>query len=288
MPRAAAAPTAGQALFVSAGEADVEWADAVTTGTAARLTWSADLTLGRAAALAARCVRASARPGDDGKYAKYTPAGFVLARADEGVSISNGAAAAGSRGGGGHSPAGASGTWTDGAAGSGANDGARGTTTQGREGGLGTSAGGDGGAGGRVEGGAEGPLGAAGAVRGALTPKLLADATRAGGTGLFAPRAADGSMPALHAIAATGYTLGVSGFVLAYGVASEATALGWDVHVLVDAAHVLVDERAGQACPSGAYREYALAATPPACIEFRITFTGIAGTSTALVSVLAL
>jgi hypothetical protein len=212
----------------------------------------------------------------------------VLARADEGVTISNGGASAGSQGDRGTAPAGARGTSTDGSGGSGVNDGAQGTTTRGREGASGTSSSGAGGAAGHVELGAGGAAGAAGLVRAALAAKELADATLVTGTGLFAPRAANGALPSPQAISTTAYTLGCTGTVLAYGVASPATTLSWAVHVLVGAEYVLVDERAAQACPSGAYREYALAATPPACTGFRITFTGIAGTGTALVSVLAL
>ena len=281
--RALAAPNARDALFVKADGSGVEWKPLVGA------TWSADTTTARAADLAARSVRATARAADDGKYAKYVGSGsFVLASASEGIAISNGGAAQGSQGAAGHSPPGAAGLSARGAQGSGDAVGARGFSPAGAVGAQGYSPPGASGAAGFVPVGSVGSAGAAGPARGELPPKQLADATLVTGTGLFAPRAADGSMPALHAITATGYALGVAGSLLAYGVASPATALSWEIHVLVDQARVLVDRRAGQACPSGAYREYALAATPPECTEFRITFSSISGTGTALVSVLVL
>lgn len=131
-----------------------------------------------------------------------------------------------------------------------------------------------------------GDVGVAGSVRAALAPKALADASVTSSSGLFAPRAADGSMPGWHAIGTQIYDLSVSTTLLAYGVASPAT-LSWTVHVLVGTVYVLVDQRSAQACPTTTYREYTLAATPPACTGFRITFTSISGgTSNALVSVL--
>jgi hypothetical protein len=287
----AGTPNVGDALFVNAGGSDAEWSSTVTAGVASRRTWSADATIVKAAQLAARCVRVSARPSDDGKYAKYTPSGFVLARADEGVAISNGNAQQGALGRTGAQPAGARGSTNDGALGSGANAGAVGATTQGRQGDVGTSAQGSLGQQGRVEVGLQGNLGATGPTRAALTQQVLADLSLSSGTGLFAARAAGGGMPTFQAITATEYTHTATATLVSYGVASEAQSLSWDVHVRVGAAYVLVDQRSSQACPSATYREYALAATPPQSDQVRITFTGITvggGSSTALVSLLTL
>jgi hypothetical protein len=283
----AAGPSAGQALFVKTDHSGVEWADTVTAGTARDRTWSADLTVAKAAALASRCVRVTAASADDGKYAKYTGSGFVLARADEDVAVDAGGASQGAAGARGIAPAGAIGTSAHGAAGAADAAGAIGTSAQGAAGLAGTSAHGAEGSSGVVVGGQSGAAGHAGPVRAALAAKLLADASLATSSGLFAPRAADGAMPSFHAITASPYALSVSGTLLGYGVASRATSLSWDVHVLVGGAYVLVDQRRTQACPADTYREYALAATPPECTEFRITLTGIAGTAQALVSVLA-
>jgi len=292
------APAVSHALFVKSDASAPEWAATVTSGTAVavRRTWSADATLGKAAELAARCVRVPARPADDGKYAKYTPAGFVLARANEDVAISNGSAQKGSTGRSGVVVAGASGSTSAGALGSGVNDGADGTKTRGNEGSSGTSSQGAAGAAGLglgVVDGVRGGIGTTGHVRAALAAKVLADASLATGSGIFVPRVlATGAMPSFSSIASnTAYTQTLSGTLLAYGVASKAQSLSWDVHVLVGSDYVLVDQRALQACPSLTYREYTLAATPPACTEFRITFSAVTvggGQSEALVSVLAL
>ena len=119
--RALAAPSARDALFVKADGSGVEWKPLHAA------TWSADATAARAADLAARSVRATARVTDDGKYAKYVGSGsFVLASASEGIAISNGGAAAGSQGAAGHSPPGAAGLSARGAQGSGDAVGARG------------------------------------------------------------------------------------------------------------------------------------------------------------------
>jgi hypothetical protein len=76
----------------------------------------------------------------------------------------------------------------------------------------------------------------------------------------------------------------VSAFVLSYGVASSAT-LSWSVYVA--GVRLPVDQRASQVCPTSTYREYTLAATPPAG-NFEIEFTSVPGSSTASVSVLTL
>jgi hypothetical protein len=286
----ASTPAATNALFVHSGGAKAEWAATVTTGNAvvARRTWSADATTAKAAELAARSVRVSARPTDDGKYAKYTAGGFVLVTADDGVDVSNAGAVQGIRGAAGSASVGAPGASPVGNTGSGINPGVAGFKPQGDEGRPGFSPQGANGDPGRVENGRAGDFGNPGSVRGALTTaKSLADAVVTSTSGLFAARTAAGAMPAFQAISAQAYDLTFSTTLLAYGVASQATTLAWTVHVLVGAVYVLVDERASQACPQATYREYTLAATPPDCTGFRITFTNITGgTSAALVSVL--
>ena len=283
----AGTPTATDALFMNSDGTKAEWAATVTAGTAvaARRTWSADVTIAKAAELAARSVRASASPTDDGKYAKYTAGGFVLVRADDGVDISNAGAVKGDNGDAGIAPLGARGTSTGGSQGSGTNPGQVGVSPQGRQGDTGVSPQGAVGDAGVIANGRLGDQGVAGSARGALASKALADASIASSSGLFAPRAADGSMPSLHVIATQAYDLSVAATLVSYGVASPAT-LSWTVHVLVGTVYVLVDQRSAQACPTATYREYTLAATPPACTGFRITLTSISGTSTALLSVL--
>ena len=292
----AGTPNAPEALFVDSGATKAEWAATVTVGTAvaARRTWSAAATIAKAAEISARSVRVSARLTDDGKYAKYTAGGFVLVRADDDVAIDNGGAGAGDVGARGVSPQGAQGFSPAGAQGSGVNTGAVGASPQGLAGSSGTSTQGPVGLMGRIEPGLVGGIGTTGSIRGALaTTKLFADASlcAGGGSTLFAPRTALGAMPSWKAIdTSSTYTLtGISTTILGYGVASQATSLTWTVHVLVGTVYVLVDERASQACPSATYREYTLAATPPACTAVRMTFTTITGgTSTALASVLGL
>jgi hypothetical protein len=285
----ASTPAATNALFVHSGGAKAEWAATVTAGPAvvARRTWSADATTAKAAELAARSVRVSARPTDDGKYAKYTAGGFVLVTADDGVDVSNAGAVQGIRGAVGHSPVGAPGASPVGNTGSGINTGAAGFKPQGEQGRSGFSPQGANGGPGRVENGLAGNLGNPGSVRPALVAKSLFDAVVTSTSGLFAARTAAGAMPGWHTISAQAYDLTFSTTLLAYGVASQATSLTWTVHVLVGAVYVLVDQRASQACPTSTYREYTLAATPPGCTAFRITFNTITGgTSSALVSVL--
>ena len=290
----AGTPNAPEALFVDSGATKAEWAATVTVGTAvaARRTWSAAATIAKAAEISARSVRVSARLTDDGKYAKYTAGGFVLVRADEDVAISNGGAGAGDVGARGVSPQGAQGFSPAGAQGSGVNAGAAGASPQGLAGSSGTSTQGPVGLMGRIEPGLVGGIGTTGSIRGALASKSLADASLfTTGSGLYAPRTALGAMPGWKAIdTSSTYTLtGISTTILGYGVASQATSLTWTVHVLVGTVYVLVDERASQACPSATYREYTLAATPPACTAFRMTFTTITGgSSNALASVLVL
>ena len=286
----AGAPSATDALFVDSSGTKAEWAATVTAGVVARRTWSADATIAKAAELAARSVRVSARDTDDGKYAKYTAGGFVLVRADDDVAIGGGGGAgdAGARG---TAAAGAQGASPAGAQGSGINPGAVGASPQGLVGAGGTSAQGLAGPMGRIEAGLTGLIGTTGLTRGALAAKKVSDASLSVGSGLFAARTALGAMPSWQAIVLQAYPLSFSTTLLGYGVASQATSLSWTVHVLVGAVYVLVDERASQACPSTTYREYTPAATHPACTELRITFSAITvggGSSTALVSVLGL
>jgi hypothetical protein len=238
-PRAASTPAATDALFVN-GAAKAEWAATVTSGTAvvARRTWSADATTAKAAELAARSVRVSARPTDDGKYAKYTAGGFVLVTADDGVDVSSSGAIQGNPGAAGHSPVGAPGASPVGNTGSAVNPGPAGVKTEGDKGRIGVSPQGANGDPGRVENGRAGELGNTGSVRGALVvTKSLADAVVTSSSGLFAARTAAGAMPAWHTISAQGYDLPFSTTLLAYGVASQATSLGWTVHVLVGAVY---------------------------------------------------
>ena len=278
---ALAAPAARDALFVKSDASGVEWKPLVGA------TWSADTTLTKAANLAARSVRVTARAADDGKYAKYVGNGnFVLASASEDVSISNGSAAAGSQGERGFSPPGAVGsTAPAGAAGVGTVVGAQGASPAGAVGAQGSTNQGAAGAAGAVVNGLAGAQGQSGPARAELPAKELADATVVSGSNLYAPRAADGSMPTPFNITqGTRYRLTVSAFVLSYGVASSAT-LSWSVYV--DGVRLPVDQRASQVCPTSTYREYTLAATPPAG-NFEIEFTSVPPSSTASVSVLTL
>lgn len=119
----AGTPNATDALFVHSSGTKAEWAATVTAGTVARRTWSADATIAKAAELAARSVRVSASPSDDGKYAKYTARGFVLVRADDGVEISNTGAVEGLAGATGSASVGAPGDSPVGNTGSGINAG---------------------------------------------------------------------------------------------------------------------------------------------------------------------
>lgn len=279
---ALAAPAARDALFVKSDASGVEWKQLVGTAT-----WSADTTLAKAASLTARSVRVTARAADDGKYAKYVGNGnFVLASASEDVSISNGNAAAGSQGARGFSPPGAVGsTAPQGAAGVGTVVGAQGASPAGAVGAQGSTNQGAAGAAGAVVPGLVGAQGQRGPARAELPAKELADATVVSTNQLYAPRGADGSMPTPFNITqGTRYRLPVSAFVLSYGVASSAT-LSWSVYV--EGVRLPVDQRASQVCPTSTYREYTLAATPPAG-NFEIEFTSVPGSSTASVSVLTL
>ena len=280
---ALAAPATRDALFVKSDASGVEWNQLVGTAT-----WSADTTLAKAASLAARSVRVTARAADDGKYAKYVGNGnFVLASASEDVSISNGSATPGSQGARGFSPPGAVGSTAPvGAAGAGTVVGAQGASPAGAVGAHGSTNQGAAGAAGAVVNGLVGAQGQSGPARAELPAKELADATVVSTNQLYAPRAADGSMPTPFNITqGTRYRLPVSAFVLSYGVASSAT-LSWSV--FVDGVRLPVDQRASQVCPTSTYREYTLAATPPAGTWFEIEFTSVPGSSTASVSVLTL
>ena len=137
-------PSTGQALFVKP-DSSVEWADLVTASASTTRTWSADATRAKAADLAARCVRVQATEADDGKYAKYTPAGFVLARADD-VAVAAGSATPGTQGAPGTKPAGAQGYAPLGDRGAGGTSGAMAQGPQGAPGAAGTSAQGNAGA----------------------------------------------------------------------------------------------------------------------------------------------
>jgi hypothetical protein len=279
---ALAAPTARDALFVKSDALGVEWKPLVGTAT-----WSADTTLAKAAILAARSVRVTARAADDGKYAKYVGSGnFVLASASDDVMLGNGGAAAGSQGARGISPPGAVGSSAPvGAAGVGTVVGAQGASPAGAVGAQGSTSQGAAGAAGAVVPGLVGAQGQRGPARAELPAKELADASVVSGTSLYAPRQADGTMPTPVSISqGTRYRLNLSAFVLSYGVASSAT-LSWSVYV--DGVRLPVDQRASQACPTSTYREYTLAATPPAG-NFEIEFTSVPASSTASVSVLTL
>lgn len=281
--RALGTPNARDAIFVKSDGSGVEWK------TLHGVTWSADVTTTRAADLAARSVRATPRATDDGKYAKYAGSGsFVLASASEGIAISNGSAAAGSQGTAGHSPPGAVGLGTRvGAQGKGDAVGAQGVNPAGAAGAQGLSPPGAAGAAGFVPVGSVGVVGVAGPARAELPLKELADASVASHTDLYAQRAADGAMPTAFAITqGQKYRLNFSSAtVLSYGVASNAT-LSWSVYV--DGVRLPVDQRASQSCPTATYREYTLAATPPAGAWFEIEFTSVPGSTTASVSVLLL
>jgi hypothetical protein len=163
--------------------------------------------------------------------------------------------------------------------------GAQGASPAGAVGAQGSTNQGAAGPAGAVVNGLVGAQGQSGPARAELPAKELADATVVSGTNLYAPRGADGSMPTPFNITqGTRYRLPVSAFVLSYGVASSAT-LSWSVYV--EGVRLPVDQRASQVCPTSTYREYTLAATPPAG-NFEIEFTSVPGSSTASVSVLTL
>ena len=92
--------------------------------------------------------------------------------------------------------------------------------------------------------------------------------------------------PRFSIVQGTRYRLSFSSAsVYSYGVASNAT-LSWSVYV--DGVLLPVDQRASQSCPTATYREYTLAATPPAGTWLEIEFTSVPMSATASVSVLVI
>ncbi len=253
-----AAPSADDAIFLVSGSP--KWRPVASN------TWTADFTKAKAADLAARVVRVSGRPEDDGKYAKYTASGFVLADASN-VEISAGGASKGQQGSTG--PTGDDGAQgnnfvaANGAVGTKGPDGDKDDGEQGQQGPRGDE--GKGGAQGASVQGVQGTQGAQGPARAALDSVRVVDAVFA--TGTESPASSVFSQATALAVRTYTLTLGAGRTLVSYAVRGSGTA-SWTLSV----DGVVADQRSSVTLTSS-YGEYFPSATPPGGLSFVLEVT---------------